>query len=447
MPAFVLGNAIAGVIMRHTRSAMLQALQSDYVRTARAKGLEERSVVLKHAMRNALTPVITLGALEFGTLLSGAVLTEQIFTIPGFGKLIVDAVFNRDYAVVQGVVLVTATTYIIAQSARRRRLHPGQSEAAGMSLASGADALSRKASERRAGAKPRSPAIPNEANAALRRAPPGGWRRLVRRRGAMVGLAVIVLVILVAVFAPLVAPYDPAAQSWSAVRKAPSAAYWLGTDEVGRDLLSRIIFGARASLLGRRDLGRHRASRSACRSGSWPAMPAGSLDGLISRITDAMLACPFLILAIALAAFLGPSLTNAMIAIGVTATPIFVRLTRGQVLSVKAEDYVEAARAVGNPHWRIAFRHILPNVMPALLVQATLTIATAVIAEASLSFLGLGQQPPAPSWGSMLNAAQRFLVNAPWMAVWPGLAIFVTVLSFNLLGDGLRDALDPRSSR
>ena len=173
----------------------------------------------------------------------------------------------------------------------------------------------------------------------------------------------------------------------------------------------------------------------------------GLVDGLISRITDAMLACPFLILAIALAAFLGPSLTNAMIAIGVTATPIFVRLTRGQVLSVKAEDYVEAARAVGNPHWRIAFRHILPNVLPALLVQATLTIATAIIAEASLSFLGLGQQPPAPSWGSMLNAAQRFLVNAPWMAVWPGLAIFVTVLSFNLLGDGLRDALDPRSSR
>jgi peptide/nickel transport system permease protein len=171
----------------------------------------------------------------------------------------------------------------------------------------------------------------------------------------------------------------------------------------------------------------------------------GWLDALISRITDAMLACPFLILAIALAAFLGPSLGNAMIAIGVTATPIFVRLTRGQVLQVKSEDYVEAARAVGNPHWRIAVRHVLPNVLPQLLVQATLTIATAIIAEASLSFLGLGQQPPAPSWGSMLNAAQRFLTNAPWMAVFPGLAIFLTVLSFNLLGDGLRDALDPRA--
>lgn len=168
-------------------------------------------------------------------------------------------------------------------------------------------------------------------------------------------------------------------------------------------------------------------------------------SAVLGRITDAMLAVPFLILAIALAAFLGPSLGNAMIAIGVTATPLFIRLTRGQTLSVVKEDYIEAARAVGNPGWRIALRHILPNVMPALLVQATLTIATAIIAEASLSFLGLGQQPPAPSWGSMLNAAQRFLTNAPWMAVWPGLAIFITVLSFNLFGDGLRDALDPRT--
>ena len=170
----------------------------------------------------------------------------------------------------------------------------------------------------------------------------------------------------------------------------------------------------------------------------------GKTDLLISRITDALLACPFLILAIALAAFLGPSLTNAMIAIGISATPVFIRLTRGQALSVKAEDFILAARAVGNPPWRIALRHVLPNVAPALIVQATLAIAAAVIAEASLSFLGLGQQPPAPSWGSMLNTAKNFVDNAPWMAVWPGLSIFLLVLSFNLVGDGLRDALDPR---
>ncbi|HEX2555555.1 MAG TPA: ABC transporter permease [Microvirga sp.] len=284
------------------------------------------------------------------------------------------------------------------------------------------------------------PAAPEAIETPGRRA----WRRLKRRRGAMVGLAVIVIVVLAAIFAPWISPYDPIQQSWSAVRKAPSAAHWFGTDEVGRDVLARILYGARASLLAG-VMSVAIAIGIGVPVGLLAGYLGGVVDAVISRLTDAMLACPFLILAIALAAFLGPSLTNAMIAIGVTATPIFVRLTRGQVLATKSEDYVEAARAVGNPHWRIAVRHILPNVLPQLLVQATLTVATAIIAEASLSFLGLGQQPPTPSWGSMLNTAQRFLATGPWMAVFPGLAIFVTVLSFNLLGDGFRDALDPRS--
>ena len=163
-------------------------------------------------------------------------------------------------------------------------------------------------------------------------------------------------------------------------------------------------------------------------------------------MTDALLACPILILAIALAAFLGPSLSTAMIAIGISATPVFIRLTRGTTLAVRSEDYVLAARAIGNSPLRIAVRHVLPNIVPPLLVQATLAIAAAVIAEASLSFLGLGQQPPQPSWGSMLNTAKNYIDNAAWMAIWPGLSIFLLVLSFNLVGDGLRDALDPRHS-
>jgi peptide/nickel transport system permease protein len=268
-------------------------------------------------------------------------------------------------------------------------------------------------------------------------------RRLFKRKGAVAGLVVIVTFILLAAFAPLVVPYDPIATSWSLVRRAPSSLHWFGTDDLGRDIMARVIYGARASLL---------AGAISVTIALGIGMPLGMLagyrggfiDALISRITDAMLACPFLILAIALAAFLGPSLSNAMIAIGISATPVFVRLTRGQVMSVKVEDYVEAARAMGNPRWRIALFHILPNIVPALLVQATLSIAAAIIAEAALSFLGLGQQPPAPSWGSMLNSAQRFLTNAPWMAIWPGLAIFLVVLSLNLVGDGLRDALDPR---
>jgi peptide/nickel transport system permease protein len=268
-------------------------------------------------------------------------------------------------------------------------------------------------------------------------------RNLLGRKIAVLGLMVIALFIMLAVFAPLLAPYDPIAQSWANVRKAPSLAHWFGTDDVGRDVFSRVIYGARASLMAG-CISIAIAVSIGVPLGLIAGYLGGFVDAVLSRITDAMLAIPFLILAIALAAFLGPSLGNAMIAIGITRTPIFLRLTRGQVMAVKVEDYIEAARAVGNPRWRIALVHILPNIMPALLVQATLSIATAIIAEAALSFLGLGQQPPAPSWGSMLNSAQRFLVTAPWMAVWPGVAIFLTVLSFNLFGDGLRDALDPR---
>jgi peptide/nickel transport system permease protein len=269
------------------------------------------------------------------------------------------------------------------------------------------------------------------------------WRRLRARHSAMFGLVVIILLVLIAIFAPMLAPYDPAQQVWTAVRKPPSWAHWLGTDESGRDLLSRVIFGARASLLaGVVSVGI--AFSIGVPLGLIAGYRGGFVDAFISRIIDALLACPFLILAIALAAFLGPSLTNAMIAIGITSMPAFARLTRGQVMAVKVEDYVEAARAVGNSDLRIGLKHIVPNILPALLVQTTLSIAAAIIAEASLSFLGLGQQPPAPSWGSMLNTAQRFLTNAPWLALWPGLAIFFAVLSFNLFGDGLRDAIDPK---
>ena len=269
------------------------------------------------------------------------------------------------------------------------------------------------------------------------------WRRLKRRKGAMMALVVVVLFVLIALFAPLIAPFNPTQTSFGMVRKAPTWIHWFGTDEVGRDVLSRVIWGARASLsAGLVSVGI--ALGAGVPLGLLAGYAGGWIDAVLSRIVDAMLAIPFLILAIALAAFLGPSLGNAMIAIGVTSTPVFVRLTRGQTMQAKVEDYVEAARAVGNPHWRIALVHVLPNIVPPLLIQASLAIAGAIIAEAALSFLGLGQQPPAPSWGSMLNTAQRFIAQAPWMAVWPGVAIFVAVLSFNLLGDGLRDALDPR---
>ncbi len=271
------------------------------------------------------------------------------------------------------------------------------------------------------------------------------WEKFRRNPSALFGGAIVIFFIAVALLAPLLPVPGPAETDWSAVRKAPSAAHPFGTDEIGRDVLSRMIWGAQASLL---------AGVVSVLIALMLGVPLGVLagyrkgwtDAVISRFTEALLAAPFLILAIALAAFLGPSLTNAMIAIGLSAMPIFIRLSRGQTLAVMTEDYVESARAVGVGHLAMIGRYILPNIFPPLLVQATLTIATAIIAEASLSFLGLGQQPPAPSWGSMLNTAKNFLEQAPWMALYPGIAIFLVVLGFNLLGDGLRDALDPRDT-
>lgn len=300
--------------------------------------------------------------------------------------------------------------------------------------------------------KPSSPAVAPPARAAATTAARGesptrrAVRRFMRHRLAVFGLVVVVLFVLVALLAPLIAPFDPTETSWTRIRQPPSAEHWFGTDENGRDVLSRVIWGARASLMAGvvSVLG---AVLIGVPLGVLAGLSGGWVDALISRIADAMLSVPFLILAIALAAFLGPALENAMLAIAITASPIFVRLSRGMALDARATDWVEAARALGNPPWRTGVVHVLPNIFPPLLVQATLSIAEAIIAEASLSFLGLGQQPPAPSWGSMLNSAQRFLTQAPWLAIYPGLAIFLVVLAFNLMGDGLRDALDPRGDR
>jgi peptide/nickel transport system permease protein len=270
-------------------------------------------------------------------------------------------------------------------------------------------------------------------------------RRLLRNRAGTVGMLICAVFALLAFGAPLIAPHDPLATDWGALRQPPSDTYWFGTDDIGRDVLSRVIWGSRASLLAG-VVSVLIAMAAGVPAGLISGYAGGILDVLLMRVTDGLLAVPALILAIALAAFLGPSLGNAMIAIGVAAAPVFMRLTRGEVLALRHEQYVEAAHTMGFSDLRITVRHILPNVLPVLLVQATLSIATAIIAEAGLSFLGLGQQPPAPSWGASLNAARNFIVDAPWMSVWPGAFICLAVFGFNLLGDGLRDVLDPRSS-
>jgi peptide/nickel transport system permease protein len=280
---------------------------------------------------------------------------------------------------------------------------------------------------------------PAGARAAARRR----WRRLARRPPALVGAAVVALFVALAVGAPWLAPADPTQTNWALVRRSPSWAHPFGTDDLGRDVLARVVWGTRISM---------RAGVLSILLAMAVGVPAGlvsgyyrgAVDQVLMRLTDAWLAFPFLILAIGLVTILGPSLTNATIAIGLGATPTFIRLTRGLVLAAREEEYVQAARALGSGDRRVMARHVLPNVTSALLVQATVSIPAAIIGEAVLSFLGLGVQPPESSWGTMLNAAQQFLETAPWMAVWPGLAIFWLTLAFNLAGDGVRDLLDPR---
>lgn len=272
---------------------------------------------------------------------------------------------------------------------------------------------------------------------------PGVLARLARNRSALIGGAIVLVFVLMAVLAPLLPLADPLKSNFLAIRKPPSELYWFGTDELGRDQVARLFFGAQASLLAG-IVSVVIALAIGIPFGLLAGWYGGWIDAAISRVTEAMLACPFLILAIAFAAVLGPSLTNAMIAIGLSAVPVFVRLVRAQVLSVKAEDFVEGARALGARDLRIVLRHILPNILSPIVVQSTLFMAQAIILEAALSFLGLGQQPPAPSWGQMLNVAKNFMEQAPWMSVAPGVCIFLAVLGFNLLGDGLRDVLDPK---
>jgi peptide/nickel transport system permease protein len=271
------------------------------------------------------------------------------------------------------------------------------------------------------------------------------WRKLRASRSAWIGGGIVLFFVALALLAPLLAPYDPVRTNFLALRRPPSELHWLGTDELGRDILSRMLHGARASLMAG-VVSVVIAVAIGVPIGLIAGWHGGTIDMAISRVTEALLACPFLILAIAFAAVLGPSLTNAMIAIGLSAVPIFIRLARGQALAVKAEDYIEGARAVGVRDSVILWRHVAPNTAPPILVQSTLFMAQAIILEASLSFLGLGQQPPAPSWGSMLNVAKNFMEQAPWMSISPGVAICLVVLGFNLLGDGLRDALDPKET-
>jgi peptide/nickel transport system permease protein len=271
----------------------------------------------------------------------------------------------------------------------------------------------------------------------------GPLRRLSRNPMAMVGLFIVLGFIFIGLTAPLIAPHDYDLATFSMARKAPSAEYWLGNDEIGRDLFSRLLHGARISLMiGLLSVGIGVLFGVAM--GILSGYFGGWIDLIIMRIIDIMLAFPSILLAIMLVAFLGPSLQNAMIAIGIISIPVYARLVRSSTLTLKEDVFVEATRALGGGHLHILVKHILPNVFAPIIVQSTLQIAAAIQAAAALGFLGLGAPPDVPEWGNMLQKGRTYIYSAPHIVVFPGLATMLVVLGFSLLGDGLRDALDPR---
>jgi peptide/nickel transport system permease protein len=270
------------------------------------------------------------------------------------------------------------------------------------------------------------------------------WKRFMRNRMAVIGLIVFILLILTAAFAPQLAPFDPDKQDWRARLQGPTAAHLFGTDEFGRDLLSRTLHGGRVSLVAGvvpviigATLGTLLGLTAGYLGGRW--------DQLLMRLLDVLLALPSIFLALAIVGTLGPGLFNAMLAVAVVSIPGYARVVRGQVLTLRERDYITAAVAAGAGHVRVIFRHLLRNILSPLLVQATLSVGFSILTTASLSFLGLGTQPPTSDWGEMLASGRQYLPDAWWLAVFPGLFVMLAVLSVNLLGDGLRDFLDPRS--
>lgn len=273
------------------------------------------------------------------------------------------------------------------------------------------------------------------------------WKKFFKSGLGVLGVLIILILFITAVFASSIAPYDPNTQDYNMILQEPSSEHLFGTDDLGRDIFSRVVYGAQISI---------KAALISVGIAVGIGVPIGLFTGyyrgfwdewVVMRVVDSLQAFPFLILALAISAVLGAGFGNAMLAIGIGFAPSFVRITRGQVLTLRNMEYVHAAKSVGVKDMRIIFSHIFPNAMGPIIIQSTLTMATGILTEASLSYLGLGVQPPTPSWGSMLNQAQSLMSVAPYATLYPGLAIFIVVLGFNLLGDGLQQFLDPRARK
>ena len=443
MPVLAISLTATTLLMRQTRSAMINVLSDDYIRTARAKGLRERTVVVRHGLRNALIPVITIFGFQAGLIFSGAVITEHRLQHPGHGPPV-----RRERRRGAGLQRDPEHRHVLRdrhpapESPGRPLLHADRSAHPG-------GTGGRMSGDRTPAGSAAPPAL---ARAGLRerhwyREARGIGRVYARNRPAVVGAVLLLGFGLVAGLAPLVAPADPflTGQTRESVFNAPSWDHLAGTDALGRDVLSRTIFGARIAwqvVLVATGV----AVGIGVPLGLLAGYVGGKLDELvIMRFVDAVMALPGLVLILALTGAVGPSLTNTMIIIGIVWSPGYARLTRGVVLQIRQEVFVDAARAIGATPARIMRRHLLPNVIAPIMVLASLSAAGIILVEAGLSFIGAGVQEPTPAWGRMAaDANKTILTRSAWPLAGPAIAIVLMVMSFNFVGDGMRDAIDPR---
>ena len=396
LPAITLGTGSAATVVRMTRSSMLEVIRQDYISTARAKGISERQVTFRHMLKNAMIPIVTAVGLQFGSLLGGAMLTETVFSWPGLGRLMVESINSKDIPMVMGATIFLAIMFSLVNLL--------------------VDLVYFK-----------------------------------KNKLALVGMSFIILLLVIAISTIVIdlvtnkSFYNAHVikQNLRMRLKGPSKDHIFGLDEFGRDIFLRMLWAVRYSLF----MGVFAIMFSVIVGGVFGSVAGyyGKVtDNIIMRFMDILLAVPSMLLATAIVAALGTSLVNVLIAIAISYVPAFARTVRASVLTVKDQEYIEAAKAVGASDFRIIFKYILPNAMAPLIVQATLGVAGAILSIAGLSFLGLGIQPPTPEWGSMLSSARAYIREGWHITVIPGLGIMLTILALNIMGDGLRDALDPR---
>ena len=523
LPAFTAASTLMAMSARQTRSSMLEVLRADFMRTARAKGVPERTVIRKHALGNALIPIITVVGTSLCVSLAGSVVVEQVFAWPGVGRMLIEGVRSRDVTVTLGCVLMTTILYVLIMlivdllyafvdpriksqymTGKRKRKRAGAvivvpvisgagqaSEAPETvySTAGGAGA------ETASAAKQTDEDMPESSNAQLphlssyarntsgsdepgvhvtnarsfatrrdedivitdkavdvaeviakykKRSQFGDlMHRLVRNKSSLAGMIILGFVFVVAIASLFMTFSSVTASNVPARFSSPSWQFPFGTDNMGRNLFLRVIYGTRYSVV----IGFSAVAISAFVGvilGSMAGYYGGKTDNIIMRISDTLASIPSLLLGMVIMIMLGLQLQNLIIAVGIGGIPHFIRMSRASILTVKGNEYVEAARAIGFSDLRIIVTQVLPNGLSPIIVQATMSLGITIIIASSLSFLGFGVPAPTPEWGALIAAGREFARSAPWLMTFPGLAIMVTVLGFNLLGDGLRDALDPK---